>query len=114
MTTMVRLTIRISDGQGQRVNGFKLFARKELFMTQATECAALIGLDWGHETSAVCVLPAGGGKPQSSEIQQTAESIAAWVAKLREQFDGHPVAICLEQVRGALVYALMQYDFLVL
>jgi transposase len=76
--------------------------------------AAFVGLDWDSEQHAVCVLPAAGGKPQQREVPQTPEAIAQWVAELREQFGEGPIAICLEQSRGALVYALMQYDFLVL
>jgi transposase len=33
---------------------------------------------------------------------------------LRQRYDGRPVAVCLEQSRGALIYALMKYDCLVL
>jgi transposase len=47
-------------------------------------------------------------------VQQTAEAIEEWVAQLRQRFEGRPVAICLEQTRGALIYALMKYEFLVL
>ena len=83
-------------------------------MTQSAEFAAYIGLDWEHEKHAVCLLPAAGGMAQHGEVQQTPEAIAAWVVELRERFGGRPVAICLEQSRGALVYALMQYEFLVL
>jgi transposase len=83
-------------------------------MTQGVEFAAYVGLDWEHEKHAVCLLPPAGGTAQHGEVQQTPEGITAWVAELRERFGGRPVAICLEQSRGALVYALMQYDFLVL
>src|SRR5262249_53493487 len=34
--------------------------------------------------------------------------------QLRSRFGGRPVAVCLEQSKGALVYALLKYDFLVL
>jgi transposase len=47
-------------------------------------------------------------------LSQAAEPIAEWVAKLRERFGGRPVAVCIEQSRGALIFALMQYDFLML
>jgi transposase len=40
--------------------------------------------------------------------------MSAWVADLRQQFGGQQVAVCLEQWRGALIYVLMQYEFLVL
>jgi len=83
-------------------------------MTQSTEFAAFVGLDWDDEQHAVCILPAAGGPAQHSEVKQHPEDLAAWVAELRARFGGRPVAICLEQSRGALVYALMHYDFLVL
>jgi transposase len=83
-------------------------------MTKAIEFAAFVGIDWEDQQHALCVLPAVGGAPQQGKLPQTPQAIAAWVAELRERFGGRPVAICLEQSRGSLVYALMQYDFLVL
>jgi transposase len=47
-------------------------------------------------------------------LEQKPTAIHQWVAQLRVRFAGRPVAIALEQSRGALLYALMQYDFLVL
>jgi transposase len=45
---------------------------------------------------------------------QTPEEIAEWIAALRCQFPGQQIAVAIEQSRGAVVYALMQYDFLTL
>lgn len=83
-------------------------------MTPDPQFAAFVGLDWEDQRHAVCLLPPAGGAPEHREVAQTPEGIAAWVTELRERFGGRPVAVCLEQSRGALVYALMQYDFLVL
>ena len=83
-------------------------------MTKRTDFAAFVGIDWEQQEHAVCVLPASGGVPQAGELPHTPQAIAAWAAELRERFGGRPVAVCLEQSRGPLVYALMQYDFLVL
>jgi hypothetical protein len=83
-------------------------------MAHREKFAAYIGLDWAQQAHAVCICPAAGGPAKQGEIKQTPEAIAAWVAELRAQFDGRPVAICLELARGALVYALMQHDFLTL
>lgn len=83
-------------------------------MTSPQEFAACIGIDWAQEKHAICILPADGGSVQQGELKQDPEAIAEWVAGLRKRFGGRPVAICLELARGALVYALMQYDFLVL
>ena len=44
-------------------------------------------------------------------MEQKPTAIHQWVAQLRLRFAGRPVAIALEQSRGALLYALMQYDF---
>ena len=40
--------------------------------------------------------------------------IGPWVAQLRERFGGRSVAIALEQSRGALIHALLSYDFIVI
>lgn len=76
--------------------------------------AAHVGLDWEHEAHSVFVLPMGGVTPLQSEIKHDPEGIARWVAEMRQRFGGQRIAICLEMSRGGLVYALMQYDFLVL
>lgn len=77
-------------------------------------CAAFVGIDWADEKHDVCELSAAGDKPHRETIPQDAEAIAAWVARLRIQFGGRPVAVCLKQARGPLLYALMQYELLVL
>ena len=83
-------------------------------MDKNCNCAAFVGVDWADEEHAFCVLPADGAAAHHGMVQQKPEAVAAWVADLRERFGGRPVAICLEQSRGPLLYALMSYDFLVL
>jgi hypothetical protein len=43
-----------------------------------------------------------------------AEALDDWVSQLRARFGDRPVAICLEQSRGSLLYALMKYENLTL
>lgn len=74
--------------------------------------AACIGLDWGDEQHAVCL--SAGGQRITGTLAQRAEDIEAWAADLRTRFGGRPVAVCLEQSRGALIFALLKYEFLVL
>jgi transposase len=57
---------------------------------------------------------AGQRKRETGTLQQKPEVIGPWVAELRERFGGRPVAVGLEQSRGALIHALMAYDFMVL
>ena len=83
-------------------------------MTPSQEFAAFIGIDWADEKHDLCLLPAGGGGPHPSTLAQDPAAIAAWAAELRQRWGGRPIAVCLEQSRGALIGALLQYEFLVL
>jgi len=83
-------------------------------MTTEIEFAAFVGLDWADREHAVCLLAAGSSQPEKSTVRQQAEDLENWVLGLRERFGGRRIAVCLEQSRGALIYALMNYDFLVL
>jgi transposase len=74
--------------------------------------AAFIGIDWADEEHAVCVLD--GPRLRREVLSHTPEAIAAWAAGLARDFNQQPVAVMVEQSRGALLHALMQYPQLVL
>lgn len=74
--------------------------------------AAFIGIDWADEEHAVCVLD--GPRLRREVLPHTPEAIAAWAAGLAREFGNQPVAVMVEQSRGALLQALMQYPQLVL
>lgn len=76
--------------------------------------AAWVGIDWADETHAVALRAGGSESIERMSLLQTPEAIDAWAQRLRQRFEGRPVAICLEQAKGALLYALMKYDHLVL
>lgn len=78
------------------------------------EFAAFVGLDWADEQHAVCLQASGQTRIESSTLKQTAEALAEWVSGLLARFEGRKVAVALEQSKGALIYHLMSYDFLVL
>jgi transposase len=78
------------------------------------EFAALVGIDWADQKHDVCLLDVATQEPQHFVLTHTPEAIDDWAAELRQRFGGRPVGICLEQSRGALVYALMKYEHLVL
>ena len=79
---------------------------------QPVELAAFIGLDWADEQHAVCLQEAGATRREALKLDQTPEALQAWIQQLRARFGGRPVAIAVEQARGALIYALMHVDFL--
>ena len=75
--------------------------------------ALVIGIDWADQKHDVCTIDAS-GKEVSQQIDHTPEAIDAWVSQQLEQADGRPIAIILEQSRGALIHALMFRENVVL
>lgn len=78
------------------------------------EFAAYVGIDWADQKHDLALLPASQDKEEHLQLEQTPEAIDAWAASLRQRFGSRPVAVCLEQSKGGLIYALMKYEFLVL
>ena len=76
--------------------------------------AAFVGLDWGDTLHFGALLPAGTDEVESFTIPQTPEAIDQWATELRRRFGGRPVAVCLLQSRGPLIYALLRPAFAVL
>jgi transposase len=76
--------------------------------------AALIGLDWADQKHDVALRVPGTPHVESSSFKHDPQAIADWVSALRQRFGQAKIAICLEQARGALIYALMGYENLVL
>ena len=89
-------------------------------MSEATQAAAepqfaaFVAIDWADKKHYWRLADADGGKPEQGEIENTPEAVDVWAAMLRARFGGRPIALCLEQSRGALVYMLAKYDHLVL
>lgn len=87
-------------------------------MTQETpepaEFGAYIGLDWADRTHVISLRSADSNKVERYQLAHTPEALVEWVSGLQQRFAGQRVAVALEQSRGAVVHALMGYDFLVL
>jgi len=76
--------------------------------------AAYIGIDWSDQKHDCCLIDPATGRKESSILKHSPEAIDMWVTALRARFEGRRLALCLEQVRGPLIYALLKYDALVL
>lgn len=74
--------------------------------------AAFVGLDWADKEHQVCLRLPESKQNELSKLAQTPEAILEWIGELRRRFQNRPVAVALEQSKGALVYALMAHDFL--
>lgn len=83
-------------------------------MIEAPKLTAYVGVDWADREHAVSLRVNGSSTTETGVLPQTPEALAAWAIGLKARFDGHPVGVCLEQSRGALIYALSQYPWLVL
>src|SRR6266508_1621065 len=82
--------------------------------SKSAEFAALIGIDWASQRDALCLYDCATGKRESSMLEHTPEAIAQWARGLQARFRGNQIALCLEQTRGPLIYALLEYSFFVL
>lgn len=79
-----------------------------------SEYAALIGIDWADQKHDICLIDLACDKHEASILKHSPKSIDEWARSLQVRFAGQQIAVCLEQSRGPLIYALMKYDFFVL
>lgn len=78
------------------------------------EIVAWVGLDWADQRHEVRLQAVGSERVQAFVLPQRPEAFQDWVAQLRARFPQGQLAVALEQSRGAVIYALMNYDFLLL
>ncbi len=71
-----------------------------------SDYAAFIAIDWADQQHVFSLKAADQTKKETGTLEQKPEIIGLWVAKLQERFGGRPVAVALEQSRGALIHAL--------
>jgi len=79
-------------------------------MRQEPQFAALVGIDWADQKHAWCLQAAGTTQRESGEVEHTPEAVEAWVGQLCQQFGNRPIAVAVEQVKGALVFMLSKYE----
>ena len=79
---------------------------------QANEIVAYVGLDWADQQHVLCWRAANSTAVQTAVVRQRPEDLQAWMAGLRQRFPQGWVALAIEQSRGAVMAALMHYDFL--
>jgi transposase len=79
-------------------------------MGQEPQFAALVGIDWADQKHAWCLQAAGTTQRESGEVEHTPEAVEAWVGQLCQRFGNRPIAVAVEQVKGALVFMLSKYE----
>lgn len=75
---------------------------------------AYIGIDWADRKHDIALYDCASGTWQETIIQTRPQDILDWVNQLRVRYGEGRIAVAMEQKRGPLLYALCQYDNLVL
>ena len=65
-----------------------------------------VGIDWADQKHDIHIIDRGGNGTHQ-QLEHSAENIDAWVSEMIKLAGGQPIAIMVEQSRGALIYALM-------
>jgi hypothetical protein len=75
--------------------------------------AAFVGIDWADRKHVWCLRAATDSeKRESGELEHTPEAVETWVGQLCQRFHNRPIAVAVEQSRGALVFMLSKYEAL--
>ena len=72
--------------------------------------AALVAIDWADQKHVWSLQVIGGRKRETGELQHTPEAVESWVGQLCQRFGEQPIAVAVEQRRGALVFMLSKYE----
>jgi len=75
-------------------------------VNEKSQPGLFIGIDWADQKHDIYAIDRN-GKGFHRELKHSAENIDAWVGEMLKLAGGRPIAIMLEQSRGALIYALM-------
>jgi len=79
--------------------------------TITSEPAALVAIDWSDQKHDIALLPAGAERAEYLQLAHQPQDLTEWACGLRQRFSGKKVAVAVEQKRGALIHALMAYEF---
>ena len=77
---------------------------------QEPQFAAFIGIDWADQKHVWCMQAVGSEKRESGELEHSPEAVEAWVGQLCQRFANRPIAVAVEQTRGALAFILSKYE----
>jgi len=80
------------------------------FVKQEPQFAAFLAIDWADKKHVWCLQGVGSEKRESGELEHTPEAVEAWVGQLCQRFAHRPIAVAVEQSRGALVFMLSKYE----
>ena len=87
-------------------------AEMKTLQLEEPQFAAFVGIDWADRKHVWSLQAANSEKRESGELEQRVETVEAWVGQLCQRFGDRPIAVAVEQVKGALVCMLGKYESL--
>ena len=81
-------------------------------MQTEPEFTAFIGIDWADQKHVWCLQAGGSTQRETGELEHTPEAVESWVAHSYQRLGQRPIAVAVEQSRGALVFMLSKYELL--
>src|SRR5947208_777796 len=75
----------------------------------AVQYAAFLAIDWADQKHVWSLQEANSSARERGEVDHMPEAVETWVAQLSQRFAGRPIAVAVEQSRGALVFLLSKY-----
>jgi transposase len=76
------------------------------------EFAAFVAIDWADKLHYFSLRITETGETERGSLESSPEAVELWACRLERRFGGKPVAVALEQRRGALVAMLGKYSHL--
>jgi transposase len=76
--------------------------------------AACLGIDWADKKHDLCLLDTATSQKTCLVLPHTPQAINEYFTNLRARYPGQQIAVGLEQSRGPLLFALLQFDCLVI
>jgi transposase len=89
-----------------------VISERRTTLHQHDQLAACVGLDWADQQHLICLQANDSEQFESRRLEQKPDALHESIAQLRVRFPDGPVGIAIEQSRGAVIHALMMYDFL--
>jgi transposase len=72
--------------------------------------AAFLAIDWADQKHVWSLQEANSSTRERGEVDHMPEAVEVWIAQISHRFAGRPIAVAVEQTRGALVFMLTKYE----
>src|SRR6266704_1708426 len=105
-----KVGLRWSESK-QHIRNFRRESRKLMSQNQPEiQYAAFLAIDWADQKHVWSLQDANSSTCERGEVDHMPEAVEAWVAQMSQRFAGRPIAVAVEQSRGALVFLLSKYE----